>query len=184
MNPGAVTISGAAELSAKLLSMAQVAGPKAGIAGTRAAMVQIGKGIRAAINATDAPSEVKRRGRKSIGSRYGKAKGGRDRGIVQAKVGYAVGKKRGTTLGEHHSRGVGMSVENVHWFVFGVQDFGTTERHHKSGHSTGKMPARKGSGFLAGTVQAGFQSHASLALNAARIKMRDVIQKEARKRRK
>lgn len=174
-----VTVTGAAELSAKLAQLANQTAPKAAIAGTRAALRELAKGIRAAINTTDAPSDIKRKARKSIGHRYGKSKAVRTKGVIQAKAGYAVGKPRSYSLGAHQSRGVGMGVWTVHWFVFGVEDHGTTERHHESGHSTGKMQ-----GDLAGTVQAGTAASAQLALNAARVKITQTIMRAAKRGRR
>lgn len=58
-------------------------------------------------------------------------------GVTKAKAGAAVGKsRRKKPPKKSSSKGVGISRNNVHWWLLG-----TTERHHKSGRGTGKMPA-------------------------------------------
>lgn len=121
----------------------------------KAARQAINKGIR--VLAKSQKSKVPPRYKhlkKLIGSRFGKAKAGSQRGQVQAKAGFGVGKKRtrldketgkrvASKLTESRKlkdgekrRGVGISLNNIHWIVLGTKE----RRHKKSGHKTGKMP--------------------------------------------
>lgn len=166
-----VAIDGLPQAQRKLSHLAESASRKALTAGIRAGMTPLGKAMRAAINAADASPELKRAARKSIGQRFARPRGGA-RDERAARVGFAVGKKRGTLLTAHKSRGVGLGVANIHWFVLG-----TDERKQKSGHETGRIRDVFGDA----TSQA-VASSAAASIDAARRKISQVILKEAQKR--
>lgn len=178
----ATTITGVEELDHKLARLSRSSSRRAVTSGIRAGLTPLGKAMRAGINASDASPELKRAARKTIGKRFARAKGGQ--GVYQAKVGFAVGmkhkavrravvkarKKKRAEGGM--SRGVGISAFNIHWFVLG-----TKQRRTKSGHATGRIPA-----FFEGVVGGAFAVAGGAALAAARAKIRQVIQREARKK--
>jgi hypothetical protein len=77
--------------------------------------------------------------RKSIGSSVKKQKGGPNRGFTQAKAGAAVGRASKETGKAARGKrgGVGISAQNIHWYIMG-----TAERTvKKTGQRSGRMPA-------------------------------------------
>ena len=165
-------VIGADALNAKLISLAKNTSKKAARAGISAGLRVVAKAIRQAINASDAPADVKRQARKTIGSRFGKRKGGPGRGRIEARAGFAVGKKRQPPTARR-SRGVGLGVQDVHWFVLGTQ-----ERATKSGHATGKIDA-----MLSEAVRTAVGMSGDTALSAARAAVARVIERDARRKR-
>ena len=180
-----VAVSGLKELDRKLKRLASTASDKAITAGVRASTTPIAKAMRAAVNATSASNELKREARRSIGSRFAKPKAGKRRGIKEAKVGFSVGKAgkavkravaaRGKRIagGKSRGKGVGVSAQNIHWFVLG-----TNERRHKSsGHPTGKVK-----NVFGGVTRIAFAGSAVTTVQAARRKITQVMAREARKK--
>jgi len=86
----------------------------------------------------------------------------RRRNVVQAKVGYGVGRRRGRS---HSGPGVGISKQNVHWAVLG-----TDERFTASGARRGRMRA-----YFKGVMQRALRSAMSRALRAAREEFRKIV---------
>lgn len=174
-------------LDRKLGRLATTASDKAITAGVRAMMTPIAKAMRSAVNAATVPrkkSHLKAEARKSIGSRFTAPKMGKRRGIKEAKVGFSVGKAgkavkrakaaRGKRLakGKGGGKGVGISAQNIHWFVLG-----TAERQHKSGHPTGKIDP-----VFEDVTRIAFAASLGASINAAAQKIKQVIHKEARKK--
>lgn len=160
------------ELDRKLRRLGEKSSKKAIVAGIRASMTPIAKAMRAAINASEASPELKREARKSIGARFGKVFGRSD--VREAKVGFSVGKKQKKLkkTGGGKSGGVGVSARNIHWFVLG-----TDEREHKSGRATGQI-----ANVFGQVTRLAMAGSAAASLAAARKKIKQVIEREARKR--
>jgi hypothetical protein len=169
------------ELDAMFQRLAEEGAKKALRAGVGAAMKPISQALRAAVDASGAPKEVKRQAKKLIGRRFDK-KGGRKKNEVRAKVGFAVGKqsqKKKLTAHERYqaykaggAKGVGISSSDIHWFVLGTQ-----QRATKAGHRTGKIPPE-----LAGVLEQATAGAMQQSLAAARAKIDEVITREAAKR--
>lgn len=186
------TVIGQKALERTLRRLATTASDKAITAGVRASMVSIAKAMRAAVNSTSASSELKREARKSIGSRFAKPKMGNRRGIKEAKVGFSVGKSgkaikragaaRGKRIaaGKSGSKGVGVSAQNIHWFVLGTKKRFLKKgsaRGPKAGHPTGVIR-----NVFGGVTRLAFAGSAAAAVNAARQKIKQVMLREARKK--
>lgn len=176
-------ITGDKELIRKFQRLETKGARKAMRAGIGAGMTPIAKALRAAINATAASTELKREARKTVGKKFGKVKGGPAKGQIEAKVGYAVGKK--TTKQERPGKkGVGISAANIHWFVLGLtKTTGTRRLKHgslrgpKAGHPTGLIEPP-----FAGTMQRARAASQDAALAAARAKISQVILLEAQRK--
>jgi hypothetical protein len=178
---GGAVLLGDKELTRKLDHLSKSGSKRAIVSGIRASMTPIAKAMRAAINATDASPSLKREARKTIGTRFAKAY---KRDVREAKVGFAVGKKKKTIqraveargkrieAGKSSGSGVGISAANIHWFVLG-----TDERHHKSGHPTGQI-----ANIFGGVTRLALAGSAAASLAAARRKIKQVIEREARKK--
>lgn len=135
----------------------------------RVARSALSKGARLSTKKIKAgiPSSLKSV-RRSIGT---SAKKNKLTKVWEAKAGAGVGKRkesRGGTKG-----GVGISSRNVHWWFLG-----TGERRHKSGKSTGKMPA-VGKGIVAKAVSSG----GGEILSVIKQGVREGIEREAVKAR-
>lgn len=178
-------VKGLADIQAKLSNMASKGGAKLLRAGVGAGMTSLAQSLRAAVNSTAATAEVKRAARKTIGKRY--AKGGTSRTgkttQAAAKVGFGVGfkLKRLRQQAAKHSatgrKGVGLSAADVHWFVLGTVERKLkrgSEKGPKAGHPTGRIPP-----MLAGATRTASQYGGPGALEAARQKISDLLQKEA-----
>lgn len=166
----AEALLGSKALDRKLAMLGRSSAKKAITAGIRAGMTPVAKAMRAAINAADASTALKRKARAQIGKRFAKAKGGPLRGQQAAKVGFSVGKK---AEARSSGRGVGVGKENIHWFVLG-----TDERYHKeTGRWVGRIPA-----IFEGVTGAAIVGGADAALAAARKKIAEVIKREALKK--
>lgn len=166
----AAELIGEKMLDRKLNYLATHGGKKAARAGINAGMVPLAKALRAAINTTDASSDLKRQARKTIGKRFAKAKFGAKRGQYEAKAGFAVGKKKGKPTGGK-SRGVGVGPANVHWFVLGTEG-----RRHDTGHRTGQI-----ANVFDGVTRMAYAGSAAAMVRAARVKIAEVITREALK---
>lgn len=161
-------ITGGKQIRRQLTSLSQRTSKRAVVAGIRGSMTPVAKAMRAAINATDASPELKRAARKSVGRRFKTRKAT----VRAAKVGVGVGDAKKKQLSQHSSRGVGISVANVHWFVLG-----TVERYTRGGHRTGRVPP-----IFEGLASKAFSSSRQAALAAARKKIAAVIAKDAKRR--
>lgn len=100
--------------------------------------------IRAQLNAigkqmkSDVDDKVKE-GRKGVRSRF---KNNAKKNVIQAKVGFGVGKKskakpKGVNRKGNRKGGVGISAQNIHWWVAGTKKRTTIIRSM----NRGKMPA-------------------------------------------
>lgn len=145
-------------------ALARLAGPGARRVNAgmmNASLAVLAKALRAAVNASDASSELKRAARQAIG---------RKRRKDVAKVGFGVGKKRAASPDKRTGKsGVGISANNIHWPVLG-----TGERQTKAGRKAGKMPA-----IFAGATDQALATGGPAALAAARAKCRELIAREA-----
>lgn len=162
------SLTGHKELDRMLRKLADKTAKKAAAGGVRASLTPVAQAMRKGVTASGAPADVKRAARKTI-----KAKVKKSRGFVgSAKVGFGVGKQREAKRSGKRTGGVGISGANVHWFVLG-----TGQRQTASGRSTGSIdPAL--SGIAADAVQASRQA----AVDAAKKKIRAIIEKDARQR--
>lgn len=105
-------------------------------AANRASRAGLGRGARVAAKAIkqEIPSSAKGI-RRSIGSYVKKASRGAARGITEAKAGFSVGSaaKRAASIEKNRGGkpGVGISTQNVHWWVLGTEreKTGSTEPH-------------------------------------------------------
>jgi len=154
-------LTGDKALNRKFKRLADKAAKKVSAQGIRAGMRAIVKGIKSEI-----PPHMKE-ARKAIGSRFKRSK----KGVITAKVGGGVGKKK-EKIGERDDKpGVGIGTANIHWLLLG-----TGERtQKKSGRSTGVMPA-------VGAIQRGFAKSESAAHNKIKEAIRKGIAREAAKK--
>jgi len=169
-------VTGDKQIQRKLARFEKRTAKKALTAGVKAGQTKVRKAMRAAINASDASADLKREARKSIGSRFtrgGVARTGKVTARV-SKVGFSVAKKHKKLkkTGEGRSRGVGVSAANIHWFVLG-----TNERQHDSGHPTGRIE-----NVFGDVTRQAVAASSGQALAAARAKVTQVIQREARRK--
>lgn len=157
-------VTGVKELDRKLKKVETKLANKAARAGLL-------KGVRlgAKLAKKEVPSKLKSV-KKSIGSSVKKSKGGESKGITQAKFGVSVGKKSKAKPAKRSSHGgVGITSDNVHWFVLG-----TANRETSSGKSTGRMPAND-------IIQKAFKSGKSKIRKAVVSKATEVLKKELAK---
>ncbi len=139
--PSTRIILGIPELDARL------EGLKLAVA-NRIARGGLAKGVRVAVKKIKAevPSTQKHL-RKAIGGYVKKQKRGANKGIVEAKAGAAVGKKKAAQTSEAAAAkasrgkrgGVGISAANIHWYIMGTGDRVRTRVN--PGQRSGKMPA-------------------------------------------
>jgi hypothetical protein len=176
---------GLADIQQKLTHLAGKGSAKILRSGVGAGMTSLVQSLRAAVNATAAPNDVKRAARKWIGKRY--AKGGTNRmgktTQAAAKVGFGVGfkkaarKQAATKHAGSGKKGVGLSASNIHWFVLGTVQRklkkGST-KGPKAGHPTGSIPS-----FLFGSTKMATEYGGPIALEAARTKITELLAREA-----
>ena len=86
----------------------------------------------------------------------------RRRNVVQAKVGYGVGRRRGRS---HSGPGVGISKQNVHWAVLGTDERYTTNIAYRGYMKT----------YFLGIMERALRSAASRALRAAQEEFRKIV---------
>lgn len=163
------TITGDKALDRKLRQLAGRGASKAATAGIRAALTPVAQAMRRAVTASDASPELKRAARKTIKSRFAKTFG---RGRKQAKVGFGVGKKADAGRSGRNRGGVGISSNNVHWFVLGTKN----RQQKTTGRNTGRVRD-----VFSGLAEQALNAASSQALEKARKKIAQVIEKEARK---
>jgi hypothetical protein len=134
--------------------------------GIRAALNEVKKGIQ---------SELPTRLRRAVGSRFKKRRAGR----VEAKAGGAVGnahKYAGQRPSGTGRPGVGISGNNIHWYLAGTEPRRATRLRGKSlrkSRYTGSMPS-------VAAVPRGYAKSERWAMEAARKKMRERIIKLAK----
>ncbi len=167
-------LQGDKELIRKLNDLGSKGAKKATRAGIRAAMTPVAKAARAAVNAAPGSPELKRAARKAIGNRFAARTG-------TAKVGFGVGKasrakrsaakQRAIAGASGERKGVGVSAANIHWFVLGTQERRTSKR------ATGRIES-----VLANVIPNATMQSAGASVEAARQKIQQVIEREARKR--
>lgn len=105
--------------------------------GNRAARAVLGKAVRLAAKRIKAKA-TKRSVKQAIAGNVKKRKGGQDKGLITAKAGAGVGgKSKRKPAKRSTSRGVGISANNVHWYILG-----TADRRRKTAMNppTGRMP--------------------------------------------
>lgn len=191
-------VQGLADLQAKLKHLGSEGSSRVMRSALGAANTALAQALRAAVNASSLAPTLKRAARQAIGKRYGKRKGGPGKGQMEAKAGFAVGKKPGKTKDRGSRKGVGISAANIHWVVLGTKErklkggSGSYNKRNaaliavgilserkglKAGHRTGKMPA-----VLAGVTATAVTSGGSAALAAARAKFVEVTERESRKK--
>ena len=146
----AATLTGDKKLDRKLKELADKSARKVAAQGIRAGMRVIAKGIKAEI-----PPHMKS-ARKAVSSRFAKAKGGPNKGIIQAKAGNVGpqlkrGKGKGKRFigaraeGAKKRPGVGIGRRNLHWILLGTaerfKEPKITAERKLAPASTGIMPA-------------------------------------------
>ncbi len=195
---GGIIITGLKAVERKLNRLATTASKKATVSGHRASMTTIAKAMRSAVNQADFSAFVtkeeshtflKREARKAIGARFSK---GVAKELTLAKVGFSVGKRakqvksaqaaRGKRLGagKGGGKGVGVSAQNIHWFVLGTKKRFLKKGSAggpKAGHPTGRIAS-----VFGGVTRLAFVASHQAAVVAARKKIWAVIKKEALKR--
>lgn len=151
-------ISGLQGLKRTLNDLGHETGPKAAIAATRAATRAVLKGIK---------SEVPVKLRQAFGSKVKKFRSG----FVTAKAGAGVGKRK-AAKSRNGKSGVGISKNNIHWWVLG-----TGVRKNKKGNNRGRMPAHP-------VVKRGASKSESQAIQLAALEAWKTIRKDAEKLRR
>lgn len=175
---GLATVTGDRQILRTLRHLEKRGAKRAMTAGINASMTVLSRAMRAAVTATDVHPNIKREARRSVGKRF--KRGGTNRmGVTTAevaKVGFKVAKPKAAqgkkTQGT--SRGKGVSVRNIHWFVLGTVE----RRHDTTGRPTGKIQ-----GVFGNVTAQVMASSSGPALAAARKKTGQVILREAAKRR-
>lgn len=169
-----ISITGDKELDLMFRRLAEKAAKNVAFAGIRAGMRVIVKGIKSEI-----PPHMKE-AKKAIGSRFKRNTGKKD-GVVQAKVGAAVGKKKSVqaaaakkakaTHGKGKKPGVGITSRNIHWLLLGTGD----RTQKTTGRRTGIMPGMS-------AVRLGFNKSEAAAIQKIKEVMRKGIAREAAKK--
>jgi len=160
------TVTGDRLIDRRLANLTKKGTKRAITAGIRAGMTPMARALRSGINATSASRKLKRAARKSVAKRFKK---NRAANVREAKVGFGVGRGKGKVSAM--GKGVGISKQNIHWFVLG-----TDQRQTKDGQKTGRIED-----MFSGLAQAALASSAQPAMDAARAKISQVIAQEARK---
>jgi hypothetical protein len=190
---GGATLLGDKELTRKLDRLSKSGSKKAIVAGVKAGMTPIAKAMRAAIQSTNMPAgwspdgftAIKREAKRSIGYRFTRTY---RTSIREAVVGVGVAKRmamrakaigkaieqreKRAEKGKAGGKGVGVSLANVHWFFLG-----TKKRSHDSGHPTGRIEAP-----FNHVTRMALATSAPASVAAARKKIKQVIDREARKK--
>lgn len=109
--------------------------------------------------------------KRAIGSRVFKNK---VKGIKDAKVGIAVGKKVSRIKPQDRTgrRGVGISARNAHWFILGTKD-----RVTKSGRKTGRMRPIAGADFIKRAFSSSQEAAANKIISVLWTKAREELKK-------
>jgi hypothetical protein len=174
-----IQIFGARQLERKLRHIADQGGKSVARAAMTGSVAPLKKAIRRGVNSSTASQAMKRSVRATIGSSVKKQLSG----SYGAKAGFGVGKpskakrEKAKTRSQQgkagEKRGVGLSSQNVHWFVLG-----TKERYTKSGRRTGKLKAE-----LAGLIPVATNAARGEMISEAARRAAVALKKEAMKRR-
>ncbi len=146
--------TGIKEIDRRLAELAGKEARKVVRAGVGAGLVVLNNELKAQTRAASISPEMKKALLTTIGKRFAKAKAGANKGTLQAKAGFSVGKKMNKPAkgGRLKGHGVGLSANNAHWGLLGTgeRETGGTSKRTKMGrvrvlngkrvHSTGKMP--------------------------------------------
>lgn len=150
---------------------------KIALAGTRAAMTPIARGIRRGITASKASADLKRIARRTVSKRITRATQNEN---TTAKVGFGVGKQKAAERSGKNSGGKGIAKQNIHWAVAGTEerkldktDVAVAGTAATVNHPTGQMPD-----YFDGVVPAAIASTHGLAFAAAEKKMSQELEKE------
>jgi len=175
-------VKGLSQLERKLKSLASSGSKQVARASLGGAVAPLRKSIRQGVNASVQSAPLRRAARLTIGSSVKK----QPDGSYGAKAGFGVGKpsKKKRTAAHERSvygqggaklaRGVGLSSQNIHWFVLG-----TRERTQKTtGKAVGKIAAE-----LLGVIPAAVNSSRGQMISEAARRAAVAHKKEAKKRR-
>jgi len=172
------TIEGAEELARKFARLGGPIGRRAMRAALNAALTVVARYARARVNATPAvKAELKAQARRLIGKRFKKQSSGVAKGQVMAKTGFSVGSASKKEQGWKGMKGVGISAQNIHWFVLGTDErrlWHGSARGPKALHPTGRIRP-----LLSGIMQDALAMSQTSALAAARTKISQILSKEA-----
>lgn len=189
----AEAIAGLRKLERKLERLARKSSPKVGRAAMTAMATPLKQAIRRGVNGSNASDEMKRAAKQTIGSQVGKV---RILGEPGLKVGFGVGKQskarsaKATARAGGKRRGVGISSRNIQWPVFGTGEKNIAASRGAKSRATRETRVRKSGGLtgstkpvLDGVIEAAILPAVRPALKKAAVKVRQVLRKEARKRR-
>lgn len=190
------TLTGDKELIRKLNELSRSGAKKAARAGLNAGATPILKAARAAVNSASPPAgstgpgwdSLKKTARQALKKRFVKGK-------LDVKVGFGVGSSKskaakGKRMTAHERyvygqgggrlvRGAGISEANIHWFALGTAGrYAKTIRGQslKKARFTGSVHASLGDALPNAATQS-----AAASVEAARRKIAEVIEREARK---
>jgi hypothetical protein len=167
------TLQGTRKLQRTLERLASTGSKRVARAGISGMAQPLKSSLRRTINGLPISARLKRAARLTIGSTVK-----RSGSSYELKVGLGVGKQSKSRKEKASARadaggGVGISATNIHW-----PTLGTRERKHKSGKSTGRMPASLqgalpiaiSAGSRAALVRAAQNARIALAKEAARAR--------------
>ena len=177
-----VELEGMAQLLRNMDELQRGPLKKATRAGLQAGMTPIAQAVKAGVNSTESSHTVKRIARKTVGKKLKKNKYTK---VYEARVGFGVGKmtklqrKRATErheAGKGTGGGVGLSKQNIHWFVLG------TEERRAGGKTAGKRGRIDADLFQ--VVPTAATKSAPVAFRKASQKIDETLQREASKMKK
>jgi len=152
-------------------------------AGVNAGLTPLVKAIRSSINAGKYEIDDKKQARRLVGKKLKRVRGGSYRGYA-GFAGSKHIKATATTKAKAHARNiaggkgsVGVGAQNIHWFVLGTKD-------EYIGPGGQKTEGRGVKPVLKDAVPNGAKKAAPLMLAAARRKIGQVLDREARKMKK
>lgn len=168
-----LALTGFTELDRRLSRLSNMDARKVARAAVNAGLRVISAEIKSKI-----PGQYKD-ARRAVGTSFKKAKFGSNVGQLCAKAGLGVGKGAKNTKKRAGKKGVGISKQNIHWFVLGTEDRYTGTRSWRTSKGgrrskptgkarrfTGRMPA-----VLDGVVQSAVSSGSAPAVQ----KMKEVL---------
>lgn len=177
----AVTLTGDKKLDKVLIRLTGVTSRKAAIAGVRAMMTPIAQEMRKGVTRSGVSVDLRRPARKTIKAKLTKSKFGTTKGTVQsAKVGFGVGKQKIPPRSGNNTGGVGVSANDIHWFVLGAGPRWLKKGSRngpKTGHRTGSIAP-----VFKGIAAAALASSKAKSIAAAMRAIWKVMRKEAAKR--
>ena len=153
-----MTITGHKELDRKLAKLGGPVARKVCASGVRAGLGVVRKAIREEVPVASV--------RKVVASRF---KRRTKKSALVAKVGAGVGKHKTKQVAKRSRPGVGIGKQNAHWYFLG-----TSTRATRRGANRGRMPQND-------AVRRGFSKSRALAVVAMLRKMREQIEREAKK---